>query len=236
MALIQCPECGTAVSTFAKACPKCGYPISEMNKENSQQENKNVLSNENIENRLEDGPSFYNRESSRSSNQESTVPNFIDQKTSTSSSTTSATNHGCLKVFAIIIGLFFLFSFISPSSSRSSGNSSSSYSSSSSTSSSSSSSATLGEKNALKSANSYLRSMAFSRSGLIKQLEYEGYTKEEATYAVDHCGADWKEQAAKSAASYLRTMSFSRDGLIKQLEYEGFTHEQAVYGVEQNGY
>ena len=78
--------------------------------------------------------------------------------------------------------------------------------------------------------------MAFSRSGLIKQLEYEGYTKEEATYAVDHCGADWKEQAAKSAASYLRTMSFSRDGLIKQLEYEGFTHEQAVYGVEQNGY
>jgi uncharacterized membrane protein YdbT with pleckstrin-like domain len=29
MALIQCPECGTEVSTQAKACPKCGYPVAE---------------------------------------------------------------------------------------------------------------------------------------------------------------------------------------------------------------
>ena len=29
MALIQCPECGNEVSSAAKACPKCGYPISD---------------------------------------------------------------------------------------------------------------------------------------------------------------------------------------------------------------
>ena len=29
MALIQCPECGSEVSSAARACPKCGYPISE---------------------------------------------------------------------------------------------------------------------------------------------------------------------------------------------------------------
>lgn len=95
---------------------------------------------------------------------------------------------------------------------------------------------TMGQKNALKSAQSYLDFAAFSRSGLIEQLEFEGYSTEDATYAVDNCGADWNEQAAKSAESYLEFSSFSRDGLIEQLEFEGFTHDQAVYGVTQVGY
>ncbi len=29
MALINCPECGQQVSTAAKACPACGYPVAE---------------------------------------------------------------------------------------------------------------------------------------------------------------------------------------------------------------
>jgi uncharacterized membrane protein YdbT with pleckstrin-like domain len=29
MALITCPECGKEVSTEAKGCPACGYPVSE---------------------------------------------------------------------------------------------------------------------------------------------------------------------------------------------------------------
>lgn len=95
---------------------------------------------------------------------------------------------------------------------------------------------TTGQRNALKSAESYLSFMTFSYSGLVKQLEYEKYSHEDAVYAADHCGADWNQQAAKSAENYLSMMAFSRDGLIKQLEYEGFTHEQAVYGVEANGY
>ena len=78
--------------------------------------------------------------------------------------------------------------------------------------------------------------MAFSYSGLVKQLEFEGYTNSEAVYAANNCGADWYEQAALSAKEYLDVMPFSRQGLIEQLEYEGFTYDQAVYGVEQNGY
>lgn len=89
--------------------------------------------------------------------------------------------------------------------------------------------------NALKSAKSYLSHSAFSYSGLVKQLEYEGYPEEDATYAADNCGADWNEQAAKSAQSYLSHSSFSRSKLIDQLEYEGFTYSQATYGVEKNG-
>ena len=95
---------------------------------------------------------------------------------------------------------------------------------------------TMGQKNALGAAENYLSFMAFSRSGLIGQLEYEGYSTEDATFAADNCGADWSEQAAKSAQTYLDTMSFSRQGLIDQLVYEGFTQEQAEYGVTAAGY
>lgn len=90
-----------------------------------------------------------------------------------------------------------------------------------------------GQKNALESAKGYLAVMAFSKEGLIKQLEYEGYTNSEATYAVENCGADWNEQAVKKAKEYLDVMPFSRDELVKQLEYEGFTSSQANYGVKK---
>lgn len=93
--------------------------------------------------------------------------------------------------------------------------------------------ATMGEKMALSSAKNYLRTMGFSKKGLIEQLEFEGYTTSEATYAVNHCGANWKEQAVRVAKNYLKTMSFSKQGLIEQLEFEGFTSAEATYGAEQ---
>lgn len=90
-----------------------------------------------------------------------------------------------------------------------------------------------GMRNALQSAKDYLDAMSFSRKGLIEQLEYEGYSSSEAEYAVEHCGADWNEQACDMARDYLEVMAFSRSSLIEQLEFEGFTHSQAVYGVDQ---
>lgn len=96
--------------------------------------------------------------------------------------------------------------------------------------------ATIGQKNALAKAKDYLAFTAFSYSGLIEQLEYEGFSTEEATYGADNCGADWNEQAAQKAKDYLDFMSFSRSGLIDQLLYEGFTQEQAEYGATAAGY
>ena len=93
--------------------------------------------------------------------------------------------------------------------------------------------ATVGESNALRSAKNYLRAMPFSKEGLKNQLEFEGYTESEATYGVNNCGANWKEQAVKAAKNYLKTMPFSKQELIDQLEFEGYTNEEAVYGVEQ---
>lgn len=95
---------------------------------------------------------------------------------------------------------------------------------------------TMGEKNALSKAKSYLNYTAFSYKGLIEQLEYEGFSNEESTYGADNCGADWNEQAAKKAKSYMDYSSFSKSGLIEQLEYEGFTNEQAQYGATAVGY
>ena len=95
---------------------------------------------------------------------------------------------------------------------------------------------TIGQRNALAKAASYLDFMAFSFSGLVEQLEYEGFSHDDAVFAVENCGADWNEQAAKKAQSYLDFMSFSRSGLIDQLLFEGFTQEQAEYGVTAVGY
>ena len=92
-----------------------------------------------------------------------------------------------------------------------------------------------GDSSAEAKAKSYLNSSAFSYTGLIDQLEYEGFSESEATYAVKNCGANWKEQALKSAKSYLRSSSFSYSGLIDQLEYEGFTEDEAKYGVDHCG-
>lgn len=96
--------------------------------------------------------------------------------------------------------------------------------------------ATIGEKNALDKAKSYLDYTAFSKEGLIEQLEYEGFTNAEAKFGADNCGANWKEQAAKKAKQYMDYSSFSKKGLIDQLEYEGFTSEQAEYGAKAVGY
>lgn len=95
---------------------------------------------------------------------------------------------------------------------------------------------TMSQKNALQAAASYLSWAGFSYSRLVEQLEFEGFSHEDAIFAADHCGADWNEQAAVSAESYMSWASFSRERLIEQLMFEGFTREQAEYGAKAVGY
>jgi hypothetical protein len=94
---------------------------------------------------------------------------------------------------------------------------------------------TVSQRNAVRSAKSYLGYSAFSRSGLIKQLEYEKFSNSDAVYGVDNSGADWYEQAAKSAEQYMDYSAFSRGSLIEQLKYEGFTQAQAEHGASTIG-
>lgn len=94
---------------------------------------------------------------------------------------------------------------------------------------------TPAQENARESAASYLDLSAFSRTGLIKQLKFEGYSEKDAVYGVDAQKADWNKQAAASGEAYLEMSSFSRQGLIDQLVFEGFTPQQAAFGATKNG-
>lgn len=91
------------------------------------------------------------------------------------------------------------------------------------------------QANAVVKAREYLDYSAFSRTGLIHQLEYEKFSTADATYAVDKLAVNWNAQAAKKAKEYLDYSSFSAQGLYEQLVYEGFTSAQATYGVRAVG-
>ena len=97
------------------------------------------------------------------------------------------------------------------------------------------------QRNAARSASSYLSMTGFSRNGLIDQLSSdagEGYSVADATAAVDSLGVDWNENAARSAKEYLDMTGFSCKGLIEQLSSSAgsqYTVEQATYGARAAG-
>lgn len=94
---------------------------------------------------------------------------------------------------------------------------------------------TRAQENAIRSAESYLKYSSFSRTGLIDQLEFEGFTPVQARFGVDSMTVSWRRQAELKAEEYLEYSSFSRSGLIDQLEFEGFTPDEARHGVNQAG-
>lgn len=97
------------------------------------------------------------------------------------------------------------------------------------------------QRNAVRSAKSYLSMQGFSRDGLIEQLSSQygdRYDANDARVAVDSLAVDWSEQAARSARQYLNMMGFSCSGLIEQLSSDAgskFTPSQARYGAQQAG-
>ena len=82
-------------------------------------------------------------------------------------------------------------------------------------------------------ARNYLNYTAFSRKGLISQLQFEGFGYRTAAYAVDHITVSRRYQAFRKAKEDLDYTVFSRSGLYDQLRYEGFTVTQATYGVNR---
>lgn len=93
----------------------------------------------------------------------------------------------------------------------------------------------ISQEQAVRKAEDYINLTAFSKKGLIDQLEFEGFSNEDATYGVENIEVNWNEQAAKKAKEYLDLTPFSRNGLIEQLEFEGFSAEEATHGVNEVG-
>jgi hypothetical protein len=102
---------------------------------------------------------------------------------------------------------------------------------------------TVPEMQALAAAQVYLSDgQGFSRLGLIGQLDSpdgDNFSAADATWAVDHSGADWDAQAVESAKGYMSSgMGFSRAGLIQQLtsaDGDQFTQAQATYAANAVG-
>ena len=93
--------------------------------------------------------------------------------------------------------------------------------------------ATTGDREALADAHQYLGFEAFSFQGLITQVEFDGFSRAQATYGVEHSGANWNKEGLLSAKQYLTTQAFSTAGLVTQLEFDKFTAAQASYGARR---
>lgn len=97
---------------------------------------------------------------------------------------------------------------------------------------------TQSELNALNKAQSYSDRQYMSKSRLYHQLtsQYgEGFTAEEAQYAIDHVKADWNYNALQKGKSYYTRQNMSKSRVYQQLvsSYgEGFTAEEAQYAID----
>ena len=95
--------------------------------------------------------------------------------------------------------------------------------------------ATENQQKALDKANEYVDTLPLSHDGLIKQLEYDGYTTDVATYAADNCSANWNKEAKEMAEQYMDSTTYTYKDMVQQLETEGFTKEQAKFGAKAVG-
>lgn len=95
---------------------------------------------------------------------------------------------------------------------------------------------TPSQKAAYEEAVEELEKVDFSKAGLIKHMEEEKVTTEDATWAVDHlgCQVDWLLQAEKRAAAIKAKGEISKDALVAALLEDGFTPEEAEHGATQN--
>lgn len=97
---------------------------------------------------------------------------------------------------------------------------------------------TQSELNALKKAQSYSDHQFMSKNRLYQQLTSsygEGFSPEDAQYAIDHVKADWNYNALQKGKSYYTRQNMSKSRVYEQLVSpygEDFTPEQAQYAVD----
>ena len=95
--------------------------------------------------------------------------------------------------------------------------------------------ATENQQKALDKANEYVNTLALSHDGLVKQLEYDGYSTDVATYAADNCDTNWNKEAKEMAEQYMESTTYTYKAMVQQLQAEGFTKDQAEFGAKAAG-
>lgn len=94
--------------------------------------------------------------------------------------------------------------------------------------------ATQEQKNALRKAQSYSKTMHMSKEGIYNQLvQFEKFADADAKYAVEHVDANFNENAKMKAESYVSTTYMSKAAIPNQLvQFDKFTDAEAQYAVE----
>lgn len=91
---------------------------------------------------------------------------------------------------------------------------------------------TAEQKTAALLARSYLIGSAFSRSGLISQLQSEGYSFETVEAAIDILSIDWQVQAVKRAKLLTQYEDYTLESLQERLLDYDFTTEESEYAAD----
>ena len=96
---------------------------------------------------------------------------------------------------------------------------------------------TAQEEGACKMAASLISSgSGVSRDTAIQSLEWQQFSEAEAVLAVDHCNADWNNEAVESAKFYMQSTGASRSTMMQWLTtWQKFTEEQAEYACQEVG-
>lgn len=244
MSMIKCSECGKEFSDKAPACPNCGCPTEQAKTEES-------VSASEATDKVETTAQTETTDQAETEAAENREPNQTetdttqkdDQPDSTEDSQKTADSGEDWRKPALIAGaviaafiliIIWIAAAVNTNSDTPRTDATSDTTAVTETTTKSISGISVERQNALKQAQSYLSYVSFSFNDLVSRLEDEGFSHSDAVYAVEHCDADWNEQALKSAQFYLTqsASTFSRESMIRQLELEGFAHSQAVYGAD----
>lgn len=87
------------------------------------------------------------------------------------------------------------------------------------------------KEKAVGDAKEYMKKYYCSYDGLIQYLQAT-YSYEDAKYAADNCGADWKAEALGLAKKWAESKDYSYDGMIESLQYSGFSYDDAKYAAD----
>ena len=95
---------------------------------------------------------------------------------------------------------------------------------------------TLGETNAYREASEYSDMMHTSEEAIRDHLNFYGFTREEADYAIAKCNLDFKKECLINTRQYAEMMNASEQGIRDHLKYEKFTSEEVEYALKECNY
>ena len=89
------------------------------------------------------------------------------------------------------------------------------------------------EEQALETAQNRIDREGYGRLALVDTLRYEdGFSKADATFAVDNVRANWRQEAVERAQARIDGPPYTPTSLIAHVKQEGFSRDEAAFAVD----